>query len=288
MGELVQTVIGGLTLGAQYALMALGFSLAFGILRVINFAHGAFYVIGGYVAYFVTQQLGWPYIVGVILAIAVTGAIGYLFELFILERRIDDHLATIVLTLGASLMGGAAVLALFGAQAVQFPSSLPGTLRMGSAFIPYARLMIIVTSAIAIAAVYFLLFKTQMGGALRALTDDREMAIAQGLRPKILFPVAFAIATGLAGLTGALVTPEFSLAPFVGEPVLMISFLAVIIGGLGSLSGAVIASILVGLIESFVGVYVGGSWAPLLLFTAILVLLVVRPSGLLGHKVINA
>lgn len=287
MGGLIQTTIGGLALGAQYALMALGFSLAFGILRVINFAHGAFYVVGGYVAYFATSQLNLPYAIGVVAAVLAAALIGYIFELFILERRIDDHLATIVLTVGMSLIGGATMLALFGAQAVRFTGSLTGTFRIGGVYLPYARVMTIVVAALAVAAVYLLLYKTRMGGALRALTDDREMAVAMGMRPKVLFPLAFAIATGLAGLTGALVTPQFSLAPFVGEQVLTISFLAVILGGLGSLSGAVIASVLVGLFESFVGVYIGGSLAPLLLFAGILVLLVVRPAGLLGHKAIN-
>ncbi|WP_114905853.1 branched-chain amino acid ABC transporter permease [Ornithinimicrobium murale] len=288
MNEIIQTTVGGLTLGAQYALMALGFSLAFGILRVINFAHGALYVVGGYVAYFVTGQIGLPYVFGVMAAVLATAAIGYLFELFIIERRIDDHLATIVLTLGLSLIGGAAMLGLFGPQAVRFPPVVSGTLQLGGVYIPYGRILVIVVAAFAIAAVYLLLYKTQMGGALRALTDDREMAIAMGMRPKVLFPLAFAIAAGLAGLTGALVTPQFSLAPFVGEHVLMISFLAVILGGLGSLPGAVIASVLVGLVESFVGVYVGGSWAPLILFTGILVLLVIRPTGILGHRTVNA
>jgi branched-chain amino acid transport system permease protein len=217
-----------------------------------------------------------------------TAAIGYVFELFIIERRIDDHLATIVLTLGMSLIGGATMLAIFGAQAVQFSGTVTGTFRVAGVYLPYARLMVIVVAALAIAVVYLLLYKTRFGNALRALTDDREMAVAMGMRPKVLFPSAFAIATGLAGLTGALVTPQFSLAPFVGEHVLMISFLAVILGGLGSLPGAVIASVMVGLVESFVGTYIGGSWAPLLLFTGILVLLVMRPSGLLGHRTINA
>jgi len=288
MNEILQALIGGLASGAQYALMALGFSLAFGILRVINFAHGAFYVVGGYAAYVVTFQLGMPYPLGVLAAVVATGAIGYAFELFIIERRVDDHLATIVLTLGASLIGGASMLVLFGAQAVQFGGVAAGSFDLGGVYLPKARVMTIVVAAVAIFAVYQLLYRTRLGTALRALTDDREMAFAMGMRPKVLFPLAFAIATGLAGLTGALVTPQFSLAPFVGEQVLMISFLTVILGGLGSLQGAVIAAVLVGLLESFVGVYVGGSWAPLILFTGILVLLVVRPSGLLGHRTVNA
>ncbi|MET8352592.1 branched-chain amino acid ABC transporter permease [Micromonospora sp. NPDC005206] len=288
MNEILQALIGGLASGAQYALMALGFSLAFGILRVINFAHGAFYVVGGYAAYWLTHELGLPYPVGVVAAVLVTAAIGYAFELFIIERRIDDHLATIVLTLGASLIGGASMLALFGAQAMQFGGALSGTFNVGDVYLPKARVLTILVAAAAIFAVYQLLYRTRLGNALRALTDDREMAISMGMRPKVLFPLAFAIATGLAGLTGALVTPQFSLAPFVGEHVLMISFLTVILGGLGSLPGAVIAAILVGLVESFVGVYVGGSWAPLILFSGILVLLVARPSGLLGHRTVNA
>lgn len=288
MEQLIQTVVGGLTLGAQYALMALGFSLAFGILKVINFAHGAFYVAGGYLAFWVTHDLGLPYVLAVVVAVLGTAAIGYVFELFIIERRVDDHLATIVLTLGASLIGGASMLALFGPHSAPFRNPIPGSFSLGGVMIPYARVVTIVVTALAIYAVYQLLYRTAIGNALRALTDDREMAVAMGMKPKILFPLAFAIATGLAGLTGALVTPQFSLAPFVGEHVLMIAFLTVILGGLGSMPGAVIAAVLVGLVESFVGVYIGGSWAPLLLFTGILVLLVVRPSGLLGHRTVNA
>jgi branched-chain amino acid transport system permease protein len=284
MNGFLQAFVNGLTLGAQYALMALGFSLIFGILGVMNFAHGAFYALGGYVAYLVDKTLGLPYALAVVAAVLMTAALGYVFELVVIERRIDDHLATIVLTLGLSLVVGASLLAIFGPRSVDFSAPLTGTLRAGGVYIPTARLMIIVVSAAAIAGVYLLLYRTRLGNALRALADDRTIALAQGMRPKVLFPLAFGLATGLAGLTGALVTPIFSLAPFVGEHVLMISFLAVILGGLGSLPGAVIASILVGLVESFVGFYIGGSWAPLMLFTAVLVLLVVRPTGLFGAK----
>lgn len=288
MNELLQTLIGGLTLGAQYALMALGFSLIFGILGVINFAHGGFYAAGGFVAYYVTTTMGLPYVLGVVAAVLVTAALGYVFELVVIEPRVDDHLATIVLTLGLSLILVAGLLALFGPRAVQFPSPLTGTLRLGGIFVPYARLLVIVVAAAAIVGLYLLLYRTRLGGALRALADDRNMAVVQGMRPKFLFPLAFALATGLAGLSGALVTPLFALSPSVGEQVLMISFLAVILGGLGSLPGAVLASLLVGVLESYVGVYVGGSWAPLILFSAVLVLLVVRPTGLLGKKTVGA
>jgi branched-chain amino acid transport system permease protein len=285
MSQVLQALFGGLTLGAQYALMALGFSLIFGILRVINFAHGAFYTLGGYLSYYVSVQLGLPFVVGVLTAVVVTGLLGYVFEVVVIERRIDDHLATIVLTLGFGLAITAAMLILFGPQAVAYTFPLDGAIRIGGATVPYGRLIVIGVAALAIALIYALLYRTPVGRALRAMADDRETAVTQGMRPKILFPLAFAIATGIAGLTGALVTPLFSLAPYNGEQVLMVSFLAVILGGLGSLSGAALASLLIGLVESFAGIYLGGTVAPLLLFCLVLVLLVVRPTGLLGREV---
>ena len=285
MNDVLQAVFGGLTLGAQYALMALGFSMIFGILRVINFAHGAFYTLGGYIGYYVSTEMGMPFVVGLIVAALVTALLGYVFEITVIERRIDDHLATIVLTLGLGLMITAAVLILFGPQAVAYDFPLDGTLRIGGAAVPYGRLVVIGVAVVAVMLIHLFLYRTQTGRGLRAMADDRHTAVTQGMRPKILFPLAFGIATGIAGLTGALVTPLFSLSPSIGDQVLMVSFLAVILGGLGSLSGAVLASLLIGMVESFAGIYIGGTVAPLLLFCLVLVLLVARPTGLLGREV---
>jgi len=285
MGQVVAALVGGLTLGAQYALMALGFSMIFGILRVINFAHGAFYALGGYVGYSVTGQLGMPFVVGVVVAVAVTAVLGAVFEILVIERRIDDHLATIVLTLGLGLAITAALLIVFGPRAVAYHFPIEGGVTIGGAVVPYGRLVVIGVAALAVLAVQVFLYRTQTGRGLRAMADDRATAVTQGMRPKVLFPVAFGIATGIAGLTGALVTPLFALSPSIGDQVLMVSFLTVILGGLGSMSGAVLAALLIGLVESFTGIYVGGEVAPLLLFCVVLVLLVVRPTGLAGREV---
>jgi branched-chain amino acid transport system permease protein len=132
--------------------------------------------------------------------------------------------------------------------------------------------------------IYLLVYFTDFGRALRALADDRTVAAALGLRPKLLFPLAFAVATGLAGMTGALVTPILSLAPHLGDPVLATSFLIVILGGLGSVGGATVAAFLVGMVEAFSSVYLGGSKGALALFVIVLVMLVIRPSGLFGRE----
>ena len=135
---------------------------------------------------------------------------------------------------------------------------------------------------VAIAAVYYLVFKTRYGISLRAMADDGPVARAQGIQPAKMFPMAFAIATGLAGLTGALVTPLLALEPHGGEAVLTKAFIVVILGGLGSVTGAMVAAFIVGMVEAYSSVYLGGSKGALALFVLVVLLLLVRPQGLFG------
>jgi branched-chain amino acid transport system permease protein len=283
MTSFVTATLIGVSLGAQYALLALGFTLIFGILGVVNFAHGGFYVLGGYAAYWFVSAAGLPYPVAVVLATLVTGSLGYLFELLLIERLVDDHLATLMLTLGLYLMLSTGILITFGPESPLFEFPLNGTLRAGPFYFPIANLVVLAVCLLAILGVYALIFRTDLGRALRALADDRQVAAAQGLRPRLLFPLAFALACGLAGMTGALVTPILSLAPHVGDPVLATSFLIVILGGLGSIGGATVSAFLVGLVEAYSSVYLGGSKGALALFVLVLIILVVRPSGLFGR-----
>jgi branched-chain amino acid transport system permease protein len=180
------------------------------------------------------------------------------------------------------------VLVTFGPESPQFQFPISGTLQLGAFHLPIENIVVLAVCLLAIAVVYLLIYRTDFGRALRALADDRQVAAAQGLRPRVLFPLAFAVACGLAGLTGALVTPILSLAPHVGEPVLATSFLIVILGGLGSIGGATIAAFLVGLVEAYSSVYLGGSKGALALFILVLIVLVVRPSGLFGREVRGA
>jgi branched-chain amino acid transport system permease protein len=285
---IIQASVNGVTLGAQYALMALGFSLIFGVLGVINFGHGAYYAVGGFVTYYINQSLGMPYVIALIAAVLVTAALGYLFEITVLDRRVDDHLGSIILTLGFGLCLTALLLITFGPEAKEFPFPVDGVVELAGARISAGRLLVVGVSIAVIALVSLFLFRTKYGVALRATAGDREVAAAQGMNPRLMFPIAFALATALAGLTGGLVTPVYLLDPFVGEQVLMISFVVVILGGLGSLPGAVISAFGVGIFQSFCGVYIGGTVAPLLLFTLVLLVLVVRPTGLMGERSVRS
>jgi branched-chain amino acid transport system permease protein len=286
--EFIEAAIIGVGLGAQYALLALGFTLIFGILGVVNFAHGGFYMLGGYVAYSCVAGLGLPFPLAVLVAMLATAALGWLFELFLIERLIDDHLATLMLSLALYLIISTGVLAIFGPISMEFTFPVTGALRAGPIYVPRENLIVLAVCLAAIAALWLVLFRTDLGRALRALADDRAVGMAQGMRPRLLFPLAFALATGLAGLTGALVTPILALAPGVGDPVLATSFLTVILGGLGSLGGAALAAFIVGIVEAYSSVYLGGSFGALVLFVLVLLLLVFRPTGLLGRTVRGA
>ena len=193
-----------------------------------------------------------------------------------------------MLTLALYLIISTGVLVVFGPISMQFTFPVSGALRAGRIYVPRENLIVLAVCLAAIGALYLVLFRTDLGRALRALADDRAVGMALGLRPRLLFPAAFALATGLAGLTGALVTPILALAPGVGDPVLATSFITVILGGLGSLGGAAVAAFIVGLVEAYASVYFGGSIGALVLFVLVLLLLVFRPTGLLGRDVRGA
>jgi branched-chain amino acid transport system permease protein len=193
-----------------------------------------------------------------------------------------------MLTLGLFLVMSTGVLVTFGPESPQFTFPVTGTWRYGNYYFPKENLIVLSVCVVTIGAVYLLMYKTDFGRALRALADDRHVAAAQGIRPRLLFPLAFALATALAGLTGALVTPILCLAPHLADPVLATSFLIVILGGLGSVGGATLAAFIVGMVEAYSSVYLGGSKGALALFVFVLMMLVIRPSGLFGQEVHGA
>jgi branched-chain amino acid transport system permease protein len=274
--------VNGLTLGTQYALISIGFTLIFSIMGVVNFAHGGFYILGGYFAFSLSHSLGLPFVVAVLLATAATGVIGYVIQALFVEKYVTDHLATMLITLGIYQIMTTGVTFVYGAEPVDFKFPVSGSLRGAGFYIPYPNLIVMAVCATAIVGVYYLVFRTRYGIALRAMADDAPVAKAQGIRPARMFPMAFAIATALAGLTGALVTPMLALEPTGGEAVLGKAFVVVILGGLGSVTGAMIAAFIVGLVEAYSSVYLGGSQGALALFLLVVLILLVRPQGLLG------
>jgi branched-chain amino acid transport system permease protein len=283
MESIISTGLIGLSMGTQYALISLGFTLIFGILGVINFAHGAFYILGGYVAYTCSHALGMPYVASVLLATAASGILGYLVERFLVDKRVGDELAAMIITLGVSLVMTTAATAIFGPEPAPIEFPVSGSLRGPGFRMSWANFIVFLVCTVVIAGVYLLMYRTRFGISLRAMADDRAVATAQGIHPSRMFPIAFGLATALAGLTGALVTPILALEPHGGDAILTKSFMVVILGGLGSISGATIAAFIVGIVEAYTSVYLGGSRGALALFVLVLVILIVRPTGLMGR-----
>jgi branched-chain amino acid transport system permease protein len=282
MGSLISTGLIGLSMGTQYALISIGFTLIFGIMGVVNFAHGGFYILGGYLAFTFSHSLGLPYVAAVALAVLSTAALGYVIEMVFVEKYVVDHLATMLITLGIYQIMTTGITMIYGAEPAEFRFPVSGSLRGPGFYIPYSNMIVFAVCAVAIACVYYLVFKTRYGISLRAMADDGPVARAQGIKPAKMFPMAFAIATGLAGLTGALVTPMLALEPHGGEAVLTKAFIVVILGGLGSVTGAVVAAFIVGMVEAYSSVYLGGSKGALALFVLVILILLVRPQGLFG------
>jgi len=282
MESMVSTGLIGLSVGTQYALISIGFTLIFGIMGVVNFAHGGFYILGGYIAFSLTHSLGLPYVAAVVVSMSATAVLGYVIEILFVERYVADHMATMLITLGIYQIMSTGITLGYGAEPAEFRFPVSGSLRGPGFFIPYANLVVFVVCTIVIAGIYYLIFKTRYGIALRAMADDGPVARAQGIPPAKMFPMAFGIATGLAGLTGALVTPILALEPHGGEAVVTKAFIVVILGGLGSVTGAMVSAFLVGLIEAYSSVYLGGSKGALFLFVVVVLILLVRPQGLFG------
>lgn len=284
MNGLISTGLIGLSLGAQYAMIAIGFTLIFGIMGVINFMHGGAYVLGGYLAFTLYHSLGVPFAVAIALAVIAVAAFGYVLEVLLVDKYVNDHLATMLITLGANLILITGVIVVWGAEPVDYRFPIPGSFRAGGFYFPYSSAIVLAVCATSIAGMYYLIFRTRYGIALRAMADNRMVATAQGIRPSRMFPLAFALAMGLAALTGAMVTPILALEPNLGESQLLKAFIVVILGGLGSVGGATIAAFIVGMVEAYSSVYLGGSKGSLVLFGIVLLLLLVRPSGLMGTE----
>jgi len=204
----------------------------------------------------------------------------------LMQRAITDvlHDQRMLITLGLYQILITGIIVIYGAEPAEFRFPLSGSLRYGAFYVPYANLVVFAVCGFAIAAIYWLVYRTRYGIALRAMADDGPVARAQGIPPAQMFPMAFAIATGLAALTGALVTPMLALDPHVGEGVLLKAFIVVILGGMGSIPGAMLAAFIVGLIEAYSSVYLGGSRGALVLFVLVVIILLVRPQGLLGTQ----
>ncbi len=279
---LVQATINGLIVGFLYLLMAVGFTLVFGVMRMVNFAHGEFYMLGAFAAYFFTTRLNVPFLAAVGLSFVSAVVVGGLLEWLILKPFRRDELNGMIVTIGMAMILQNLALMVFGPDPLSMPAVAEGTLSMGSLVIPNSRVYVVTFALIVLAILYAFLRYSRPGRALRAVVEDFEIAAIQGIQARIYYPLGFGLGVGLAAVAGALMAPLFSVSPFVGSTPLLKAFIVVVLGGLGSIPGAALAGLVLGLIESYASLFFSSSTADMVIFAVVMVMLVLRTKGLLG------
>lgn len=281
---LAQATLNGLVIGTMYMLMAVGFTLVFGIMRVVNFAHGEFYMLGAFAAFFTYAQWELPFVVCLLLAALMVGILGMLVERTVIQPFRADETSGMIATLAISLIIQNTAILLWGPIPRAMPDVITGTLTLGPFSFPLSRLLVIVAAAIVFGAFWIFIQRSRTGRAMRAVAQDTETALIQGIRINKIYPLAFGMSVALAALAGALMAPIFSVSPFIGLTPMLKAFIVVILGGLGSVPGAVLGGLLLGLIESLTATAFGSLVSDILQLLLVILILLARPSGLLGQR----
>ena len=280
----LQVIVGGLLLGAVYALFSSGLTLIWGMMNVVNFAHGDFVMLGMYIAYLAVVALhAGPLVFTLLAAIAlfILGAAVYYGMIRQVMR--GPMLAQILSTFGLALLMRYTVFWFFSATFVTLPgSALSGSLKLGGILIGYPQLVAGVVAISLTVGMHLLLTRTTLGSQILAVSEDRQAAMLMGIRPDRMQALAWGLASASAGIAGALIATFFYLTPTVGESLVLIAFVVVCFGGFGSVPGAMLAGLIIGLIQAASAYYIGPVYKDVVVFALFVAILWVRPQGLLG------
>ena len=282
-----QLLLNGLVMGVIYALVAMGLSLIFGVLEIVNFAHGEFYMLASMLAYFLTAQWGFDYWATILVVTVVGVAVGYvLFEGLLLALRGEAFERSILLTMGLSMVLQNGAVFLFTTNPHLLESKLSyQNIVLGDFRMPVARLYALGLGFVAFAVLYLILHRTRIGKAMRGVAQNRAAADMVGIDARSVSRLAVAIGIGLTGLAGAALAPIYAVHPLMGFNFVFKAFAIIIIGGLGNISGAAIAAVMLGVIESFAGGLLPLALTDAVAFLSMIAVLLLRPQGLFGRGV---
>lgn len=281
---LAPQMINGLSIGVAVVLMALGLTIIFGLLDVINMAHGEFYAIGAYLAV-ALLGVGLPFWWALLLTPLLMAVMGYATERGLIQRVFhskDRHTLTLLLTFGVGVVLEDVLKIAFGANPLPMESPISGATEVVGLFFPNYRLFVMIFGALLIAGVWLLVFRTPLGAIVRAAAFDRHMSASLGVPVARVYAATFAFGVALAGLAGVLLAPIYSVFPTMGRDFVLIAFSVVIIGGMGSIKGAVLAGLLLTQVQSISSLFISPVWSDPLLFGIMVLVLMWRPQGLFG------
>lgn len=283
----INQLVGGLTLGAYYALIAVGLALVIGVARLVNFAHGEFFMLGGYALYYLVVGAGLPYLAAVPLVILAIAAFGAVFHR-VIYRPVEERAwyVQLVATLAASFIVANLAIIIFSSTPVTISTPfINSVMQVGFVRLSYQRVLVFVVAALVFVGLKLFIDRTATGRAMRAVAQNREAALIYGINLQRTTLLTFVMAGGLTGLAAALVAPLYLVFPAVGSLLTIKAFAIVIIGGMGNVSGALYAAFIVGLAEAFGAGYISSEYADAFAFLLMIVVLLWRPLGLFGRRV---
>ena len=281
---LAPQMINGLSIGVAVVLIALGLTIIFGLLDVINMAHGEFYAMGAYLAVALLAT-GMSFWWALVLTPVLMAALGFVTERGLIQRVFhskDRHTLTLLLTFGVAVVLEDALKIVFGANPLRLEAPISGATEMLGLFFPNYRLFVMLFGGALIAAVWLLVFRTSLGAIVRAAAYDRNMSASLGVPVQLVYAGTFAFGVALAGIAGVLLAPIYSVFPTMGKDFVLIAFSVVIIGGMGSIKGALLAGLLLTQVQSISSLYISPVWSDPLLFGIMVLVLMWRPQGLFG------
>lgn len=280
---LSQTFVNALLLSLIYVLVAMGLTLILSIMSMINFAHGELYMLGGFAVYVVFQQFGTNYWLGVLVGVLIAALMGVLLERTVFRPLRKELLPASFAALGVGMILQTVALMIFGPLEKDVVTVFPGVINISGVFIPMEKLVIVLGSLVVVGAIIIFVNYFRAGQALQAVAQDSEAAALMGININRINAMGFGIGCGLAAVAGGLIAPLYYVSPYMGMPPLLKAFNVIIIGGLGSIPGAVLGSFLLGFIDQFSLTFMGYS-GNIVGFLLIMLFLLFRPRGLLGRE----
>ncbi|OYV39225.1 MAG: branched-chain amino acid ABC transporter permease [Rhodospirillales bacterium 20-64-7] len=274
----------GIINGSFYAMLSMGLAIIFGLLKIINFAHGAMFMVGAFVTWMLLNYLGIDFWIALVLAPVIVGALGLLLERTLIQRIYKlDILYGLLLTFGIALALQGAFTNYFGSSGVSYnaPAALSGVLNLGFMYLPVYRGFVVLAAIVICAVTWFLIERTKLGALLRAATENPTLVQSFGVNVPRLIALTFAAGVGLAALAGVLAAPLYSVNPDMGADLINTVFAVVVIGGMGSIGGAILTGFGLGIIEGFTDVFYPPGSA-VVIFVVMAIVLLARPAGLFG------
>lgn len=285
MDELLQHLVNALILGSTYALLGIGLTLIFGIMRVVNFTHGELYALGAYAVFFLEVSLGVNFFLALVLAVIIGCAVGAAIEFVLLRPLLDADIDTTMLVMiGAWIVMQNTELFYWGGVSKAIMTPFPDEpLQVGPIFVSWLRLFVLVMALILIGATYVLINRTKLGKAMRATFQHRDTAALMGVNIKGIYTATFAIGSGLAAAAGALLGPVFLVTPSMGDLASLKAFAIVILGGLGNITGATLGGFILAFVEEIGAGYISSGYRDAMGFLIIIIVLLFKPTGLFAR-----